>query len=153
MTLTTEEQALIDAFEGGTLQAGGFSHRDHVRMVWLYLHLYPVPTALARFVEGIKRFVRSIGQDGLYHETITYAFIFLINERIERDGRADSWETFAARNADLLTQGKAVLEAYYGAEPLDSDLARKIFVLPATADGRGWTPMKPDVAEVHGNGR
>ena len=70
------------------------------------------------------------GQDGLYHETITYAFIFLINERIERDGRTDSWEAFVARNTDLLTRGKAVLEAYYRTETLDSDLARKVFLMP-----------------------
>ena len=136
MTLTTEEQALIEAFEQDTLQAGGFGHREHVRMAWLYLNLYPVPAALARFVEGIKRFVRRIGQEGLYHETITYAFIFLINERMERDGRAGSWDAFAARNRDLLTQGKALLNAYYGAETLGSDLARNVFVLPATAHER-----------------
>ena len=137
MTLTTEEQAFLEAFEGDTLQAGGFGHHDHVRVAWLYLRLYSVPVALARFVEGIKRFVHRIGQGGLYHETITYAFIFLINERMECDGRAESWDAFAARNTDLLTQGKALLNTYYRTETLDSDLARKVFVMPASAAERG----------------
>ena len=137
MTMTTEEQAFIEAFERDTLPAECFRHRDHIRLAWLYLRLYPVPVALGRFVEGIKRFAHRVGQDGLYHETITYAFIFLINERMERDRRADSWEAFAARNTDLLTRGKALLNTYYRAEILDSDLARKVFVMPATADERG----------------
>ena len=130
MTLTTEEQAFIEAFEGGTLPAGCFRHRDHIRLAWLYLHLYPVPAALARIVEGIKRFAHRHGHDGLYHETITYTFFFLINERMERGGRAGSWDAFAARNTDLLTRGKALLNVYYRAETLDSDLARKVFVMP-----------------------
>ena len=130
MTLTKEEQAFIEAFEGGTLPPGCFRHRDHLRLTWLYLHLYPVPAALARIVEGIKRFARRHGHDGLYHETITYAFFFLMNERIERGGRKGSWDAFAARNRDLVTQGKALLNTYYRAETLDSDLARKVFVMP-----------------------
>ncbi len=55
---------------------------------------------------------------------------------MERGGRAGSWDAFAARNTDLLTRGKALLNAYYRAETLDSDLARKVFVMPATADER-----------------
>lgn len=130
MTLTTEEQAFIEAFEGGTLPSGCFHHRDHVLLAWLYLHLYPVPAALARFVAGLKRFAHAHGKDDLYHETITYAFVFLINERMERDGRQGSWDAFAARNIDLVTEGKALLALYYRAETLGSDLARKVFVMP-----------------------
>ena len=104
----------------------------------------------AQMYAFIKRFAHRHGHDGLYHETITYAFFFLINERIERDGRKGSWDAFAARNRDLVTRGKALLNNYYRAETLDSDLARKVFVMPelqplmnaataddATADVRG----------------
>ena len=88
-------------------------------------------------VLGIKRFAHRHGHDGLYHETITYAFFFLINERIERNGREGSWDAFAERNRDLVTQGKALLNNYYRAETLDSDLARKVFVMPELQPLRG----------------
>lgn len=129
VTLTAEAQAFIDAFERCAMPPGSFRHRDHVWLAWLYLRLYPVPAALARFVEGLKRFAASIGQHGLYHETITYAFFFLIHERMERGGE-DSWDAFAACNDDLVNGGISFLHAYYPAETLASDLARKIFLLP-----------------------
>ena len=128
--LTAEAEAFIDAFERCALPPGSFRHRDHVWLAWLYLRLYPLPVALERYAEGLKRFAASIGQDGLYHETITYAFIFLINERMKRDGLADSWGVFAARNDDLLSEGIRFLHVYYRPETLASDLARKVFLMP-----------------------
>ncbi len=130
LPLTADEQAFIEAFEDCTLPADRFRHRDHVRLGWLYFRLYPVPAALARYVEGLKRFAAANGQPGLYHETITYAFLFLINERMERQGRDVSWDVFAARNADLTSSGLAFLNNYYRPETLSSDLARKVFLLP-----------------------
>lgn len=128
--LTPEARAFIDAFERCAMPPGRFRHRDHVRLAWLYLRLYPLPEALGRYAEGLKRFAASIGQDGLYHETITYAFIFLIHERMQRHGPDDSWDAFAARNDDLLTRGVRFLHAYYRPETLMSDLARKVFLMP-----------------------
>ena len=128
--LTPEEQAFIEAFEGCTLSPDRFRHRDHIRLGWLYIMLHPMPVALARFVEGLKRFAAANGQAGLYHETITFAFLFLINERMERQGRDASWDVFAARNADLTTGGLAFLNTYYRPDTLASDLARKVFVMP-----------------------
>ena len=128
--LTVDERAFIEAFERCTLPEGRFRHRDHIRLAWLYFKLYPVPVAMTQVVEGIKRFAAAHGQHNLYHETITYAFLFLINERMERQGREASWEVFAARNADLLTGGLAFLHTYYRPETLMSDLARKTFVMP-----------------------
>ena len=128
--LTAEERTFIDAFERCAMPPGSFRHRDHVWLAWLYLRLYPLPEALGRYVEGLKRFATSIGQDGLYHETITYAFIFLINERMQRDGLDDSWDAFAARNDDLVKGGIRFLHAYYCPEMLMSDRARKVFIMP-----------------------
>ncbi len=128
--LTDEARAFIDAFERCAMPPGSFRHRDHVWLAWLYLRLYPGPVALGRYAEGLKRFAASIGQDGLYHETITYAFIFLINERMQHDDLDDSWDAFAARNDDLLSQGIRFLHAYYRPETLASDRARKVFLMP-----------------------
>ena len=121
---------LIRRFEDGTLPPSEFHHRDHVRLAWLYLDQEPPLTALARFAEGLKRFASRIGAEGLYHETITWAYLFLIHERKARGGDEESWEDFAARNPDLLTWKPSVLDGYYRKETLESDLARRVFVMP-----------------------
>ncbi len=125
-----ENEEFIQQFEACTLASEGFHHQDHVKVVWLYLRRYPVLETLVRFSEGLKRFASSHGKAGLYHETITWAYVFLIHERMERNGREQSWKEFADANADLFDWKESILKAYYDNETLRSELARKIFVFP-----------------------
>lgn len=120
---------LIRRFEDGTLAPAEFHHRDHVRLAWLYLEEEPPLKALARFTEGLKHFASRHGLEGLYHETITWAYLLLIHERRART-HGKTWEEFEAGNADLLTWKPSVLDRYYRAETLASDLARRVFVMP-----------------------
>jgi hypothetical protein len=121
---------LIRRFEDGTLPASEFHHRDHVRLAWLYLKEDPPLAALTRFAVGLKRFADRHGKAGLYHETITWAYLFLIHERMAQGEDGERWEEFAARNPDLLTWKPSILDAYYRQETLASDLARRVFVMP-----------------------
>ena len=68
-----------------------------MRLAWLYLKRLPPAEALARFSEGLRRFAAALGKAGLYHETITWAYLLLIRERMEREGPAQTWSDFAAR--------------------------------------------------------
>lgn len=119
----------IRSFEDGTLPNSAFHHRDHVRLAWLYLERYPVLEALARFTEGLKRFAAANGHPGLYHETITWAYLFLIRERKAGPGE-ETWEEFASRNPDLLGWNPSILDRYYAKETLHSERARRVFVMP-----------------------
>lgn len=121
---------LIRRFEDGTLPSTEFHHRDHVRLAWLYLKEEPVLGALTRFTEGLKRFAARHGHAGLYHETITWAYFFLIHERMAQGEEGETWDSFAVRNPDLLTWKPSVLDSYYQAETLASPLAKRVFVLP-----------------------
>jgi hypothetical protein len=121
---------LIRRFEDGSLPSTEFHHRDHVRLAWLYLQEEPVLGALTRFTEGLKRFAARNGHAGLYHETITWAYFFLIHERMARSEKGGTWEEFAERNSDLFTWKPSVLESYYREETLGSPLAKRVFVLP-----------------------
>lgn len=131
--ITAEEADFIRRFESGELPPADFPHREHVRLAWLYLRLCPAREALERFSTGLKRFAALNGKPDLYHETITWAYILLINERTARAVRAQEWEAFAAANADLLDWQNSVLKTYYREETLRSDLAKKVFLFP---DGR-----------------
>ena len=127
--LTGDE--LIAQFEDGATPAATFHHADHVRLAFEYLCRYSVLEALQRFSEALQRFAAAQGKAQLYHETITWAYLLLIRERIARAGGGEpNWLEFAERNADLLVGKGGVLATLYRQETLDSDLARQTFVLP-----------------------
>jgi hypothetical protein len=123
------EAQLVRAFVDTTLPNGQFHHEQHVHVAWVFTRQYGMPAALGEFTAAIKRFADAKGATGLYHQTITWAFLLLIAERQARC-QADTWEGFAAANADLLTWQPSVLERYYSSEVLKSDLARKVFLFP-----------------------
>lgn len=120
----------IEKFENCTLPGNDFNHPNHVRLAWLYLHRLEPLDALAKFVENLKKFAAAQGGSNLYHETITFAYFFLIHERIRRSEETQTWEDFAANNPDLLLGQKEILTKYYRAETIASDFARNVFVLP-----------------------
>ncbi len=120
---------LIEKFEQGHAP-NGFHHADHVRVAFAYVAQYPFLEAVARFSAALKRFAAVQGKPQLYHETITWVYLILIRERRARVGRAQTWEEFAERNADLLVWKGGVLKTLYRQETLDSDLARHTFILP-----------------------
>ena len=121
---------LIEQFENGVTPAATFHHVDHVRLAFEYLRRYSALEALQRFSVALQRFAEAQGNVQLYHETITWAYLLLIRERIARAGGATTWEEFAERNSDLLVWKGGVLATLYRQETLDSELARQIFVFP-----------------------
>jgi len=121
---------LIKQFEDGTTPAASFHHADHVRLAFEYLYRYPALEALEKFSAALRRFAAAQGKPELYHETITWAYLLLIRERMARAGRSQTWEEFAERNPDLFIWKGGVLATLYRQETLDSDLARHTFLLP-----------------------
>jgi hypothetical protein len=126
------DDRFIEDFENCALPASDFHHQHHVKMVWLYLQRYPVLETLTRFSENLKRFAAANGKPNLYHETITWAYVFLIHERMKRNSE-ENWEQFASRNPDLLNWKSSVLRSFYRDETLQSDLARAMFLFPDVA--------------------
>ena len=86
-------------------------------------------TAMAKFTTDLQQFAIAKGQPNLYHETITWGYLWLIHERMARGAKQD-WEAFAATNPDLLTWEQSLLRTYYRPESLQSELARRVFVFP-----------------------
>src|SRR5260370_42142271 len=124
------DQEFIERFENCTLPAEGFHHREHVKVVWLYLRRYPLIETLTRFSESLKRFATANGKPNLYHETITWAYVFLIHERMQRHGHKQSWPEFVDKNADLFDWKENILKSFYQDETLSSETARRMFILP-----------------------
>jgi len=125
-----DDETLVATFEAGHEPPGGFHHRQHVRVAWYYLQRHALPDALVRFSTALRRFAAAQGKPGLFHETITTAYVLLINERLDGSERDLTWDAFADRNPDLLSWQPSVLDCYYHKETLKSDRARRTFVLP-----------------------
>lgn len=125
-----DEREFRRAFEACSLPEERFRHADHLRMAWLFLSSDPLLVALERFPSALRRFAESLGKTTLYHETITWAYLFLVHERMARMGHRTSWEDFARKNPDLLSWRPGILERYYRTETLQSDLARRVFLMP-----------------------
>ena len=69
------DPSFVRAFEACRLPPDQFHHADHVRLGWLMLKQEAWPRALVRFCDGLRRYATSLGQTGLYHETITVAYL------------------------------------------------------------------------------
>jgi hypothetical protein len=127
--LTDDE--LVRSFEALTLDPQRFAHVDHVRLAFVYLREHGLLETLRRYSDGLKRFATHLGAPDKYHETVTWALIVLVHERMAsgRSGAAE-WPSFAAENPDLLRWRDGVFFERYGPEILESELARRTFVLP-----------------------
>ena len=125
-----DDETLVAAFEAGQEPPGGFHHREHVRVAWYYLQRHPLPEALVRFSTALRHFAEAQGKPGLYHETITTAYVLLINERLDGKERDLPWDAFADRHPDLVSSKPPILDRYYQPGTLKSDRARRTFVLP-----------------------
>ncbi len=128
-----EDDDFRRAFEERRLDA--FHHREHVRLAWVYLRDEPGLAGLERFVAALKGFAADAGKPGLYHETLTWAFLLIVRERMARTPAA-TFADFADANPDLLAWKPSILDRYYRPETLASELARRVFVMPdrVTAD-------------------
>jgi hypothetical protein len=116
-------------FEGPDLDPATFHHADHVRMAWCYLRTLPLAETVGRFAEGLRRVAARAGRPDRYHETVTWAYVLIIHERMSADPELD-WPDFADGNPDLFEWPGGALAAYYRPETLRSERARRTFVMP-----------------------
>ena len=135
--------ALIAALEDCRLPAASFDHRAHVQAGFGYLQRHGYAGALIAMASALRRFAAHHGKQGLYHETVTAAFLALIHQRMAEDlaaqgqaialagAQALDWERFAASHPDLFARD--LLARYYPKDTLRSELARHCFVLPTAS--------------------
>jgi len=126
---------LFKAFEAGTLDPRSFDHQMHLRVGWLYVCRYPLAAAVLNFASNLKSWTQAIGAEGKYHETITWFFMLIINER-QGVTRAETFDDFIKENIDLLAKNPPILDRYYSRELLASEHARNHYVLPDRLERR-----------------
>lgn len=124
------EEEFYKQFEAAILDASIFNHSNHVKMAWIYLKKFELTDAMARFSKALRKFATANNAPKLYHETITFAFLILINQRMQISETKDDWDSFRETNPDLFDWKNNILKKYYREETLKSQFAKRVFVFP-----------------------
>jgi hypothetical protein len=122
---------LTAAFENGTLDPAQFSHRLHLSLAWTYLQRDGFPEGALSFRRHLKAYVAKVGAESKYHETITWAYLVLLNEELcLRSPAGESFERMIRRRPDLLDHRSGAIARCYSKAQLDLPDARRVFLLP-----------------------
>ena len=127
--MTPEE--LTRAVADATLPPESFDHRAHIMFAWHLVSTRGLPEAMAAYRDGIRGYCTAYGITGKYHETMTFALLVLIAERVENT--PGGWSAFERANPDLFDDWRGLLGRHYREEELESPRARERFVLPRRA--------------------
>jgi hypothetical protein len=129
MTTDAEIETLVRAFEDCTLPRAGWTHQKHLTVALWYLRHYARDQATERIREGIRRFNLSHGNTTGYHETITLAWVAVIDRFLARN---DHGQPLSLLVRGLLEQcgDKGYLRWFYTEDVLMSDEARRSWVPP-----------------------
>jgi hypothetical protein len=132
----------LTSFITGEIDPKAFPHREHLRFSYEMLARHTFAETVSLFSGGLRKLACKAGKPELYHDTMTVAFLSLIAER-RAAAAYGSFDSFIAANPDLLE--KNVLERWYDKSRLQSNLARRNFILPKAIDLTGYRNLKREV--------
>ena len=128
------DEALWQAFSASALPSASWTHREHLRVAWMFLQRYPLDEAHLLMRVGI---IRLNAFHGLvetpargYHETLTRLWLALIAS-LTRASDAPTSAAFVDAHASSLDRDAAA--QHYSRERLMSPHARAVFVPPDLA--------------------
>jgi hypothetical protein len=128
-----DDDALYEAFTAATLGPAEFRHREHVRVAFVCLRrTNDLAAAATEFRQSLRRLTVALGAEHRYHETLTWAYLILIQQRMAAASPpfATSLDLLAA-HPDLLDHKTGALAQHYDVATITaSPLARRSFVLP-----------------------
>jgi hypothetical protein len=125
------DEEFLAALEACSLSERQFGHAGHVRAAYLYSRSGDFAVALVKIRRAIQAYAASLGKADRYHETITVAYLALIRQKLYECGDPGGWRGFAQANTDLLDRN--LLLKFYPQARLDSELARRTFLLPRSS--------------------
>lgn len=119
------DHEFLTQFENCTLAKENFTHINHLRVAWLYLQ-QDSKNAIANTKKNILRYATSLGAAHIYHETLTHAWISLVNIAMKK--YHTDFASFISDNAHLLDKNLPL--QYYSQAHLYSENARQELLAP-----------------------
>jgi hypothetical protein len=130
--MSGDDAQFLRAFEECTLPFVEWKHRAHLKVAYLYLCTMPFADALARTRTNIQRYNGATNTpeslDRGYHETVTVAWLRLVNWTLREHGAEASADAFLEKHEHLLN--RKALRFFYSADHLRSWKAKAEFVEP-----------------------
>jgi hypothetical protein len=128
------DEEFLTAFEACALDE--FHHRDHIKVAYLYLRRHPLDEAIVKVRTGLQALAVawSAPIDDLekgYHETMTQAWVRLVNLAVREGGVVESADAFCNEQPKLMQ--KTHLQLFYSRERLTTWEAKREFVEPDLA--------------------
>jgi len=130
--MRADDERFLAALEASTLPPADFGHRGHLRAGFLYLRRHDFPGACVAMKRAVQGFAAAQGRAGLYHETLTIAYLALIAERLAEEPAGLGFDAFMERYPELAS--REYFERYYPRGVLDGPETRATFVLPRPRD-------------------
>ncbi|GAB5519372.1 MAG: hypothetical protein RhofKO_16230 [Rhodothermales bacterium] len=128
--LSAADRAFQHDFLRGIILPGDFSHRQHLRLAYVYLVQHgEVDAAYGAVRSAIQGFLQHYGIEAAhYHATLTLAWMKAVALFMQRCGSASSAEAFIEASSVLLDS--KVMLTHYTEAVLFSEAARQHFVPP-----------------------
>lgn len=101
MTGGLSDEAFVEAIEACTLPREEFTHRNHVRLAWLYLREADAEAAGRRISETILRYATSLGAAKKFDADLTLRWMQTVERAIRATPAAD-FDSFIAAHPELL---------------------------------------------------
>ena len=127
------DDEFLRAFEDCSIPKASWTHEAHVRMAWLYLRRRPLDEVVPFVRRAIQRYNTSLGNTEGYHETITVAYLRLIDALIDRDAPGGTFASFSTAHPTLLDRELSAVLEHYSRDLLFSKEAIRTFVEPDLA--------------------
>lgn len=125
----------LAGFEACTIPHADWSHRAHIRMAYLVLRRDGLEKATDSVRTGIQKLNASQhtpeALDRGYHETLTQAWLRVVDSAMRSYGPGEDFEAFAAQHPHLLC--KTLMRVFYSRERLMTWEAKRGFVEPDLA--------------------
>jgi len=126
-----DDGELVARFEALALAPAAFRHREHVRLACAMLRGADFGDAAVRFRSALRRFTTAAGAPENYHETLTWAYLALVAQRMACDPTATTSHQLIARHPDLVDHRTGAMARSYDVAAITAlPLARAVFVLP-----------------------
>ena len=130
-----DDDLFVAEFEACRWPLERWHHRDHIKLAYLYLRRHRFEDAMAKLRAGIKAHNEAHGiperLDSGYHETMTQAWLRLVQVALLEYGPAASSDEFYEHHPEL--SQKKVLRLFYSRERFVSREAKREFLEPDLA--------------------
>jgi hypothetical protein len=128
--LSQSDRSFLAEFESCALRPAEFHHREHIRVGYAYLVLYPFDLALEKMRRGLHNLLAHFGApSSKYHETVTRAWLLAVQHFMDMIAPSSSFDQFIQQGGARLLE-KEIMATHYSAAMIGSEEARQRFVAP-----------------------